>query len=103
MRLRQRFGTASNVVASYFGVDGLAFCASPPIGGLSVFELEDVVVTQFRINVTCGPSQERTLLTGPHMVSDIHCFSCKKKLGWKYVRNKTSSWQCSLTGCVDTV
>lgn len=39
----------------------------------------------FRVNVGCGPAEERVLLTGLHAVADIYCESCKTMLGWKYV------------------
>lgn len=38
-----------------------------------------------RVNVGCGPAEERVLLTGLHAVADIHCENCKTTLGWKYV------------------
>lgn len=38
-----------------------------------------------RLNVGCGPAEERILLTGLHAVADIYCESCKTTLGWKYV------------------
>ena len=37
-----------------------------------------------RVNVGCGPAEERVLLTGLHAVADIFCESCKTTLGWKY-------------------
>ncbi|XP_059175960.1 protein yippee-like 1 [Physella acuta] len=37
-----------------------------------------------RVNVGCGPAEERVLLTGLHAVADIYCESCKTTLGWKY-------------------
>lgn len=40
----------------------------------------------FRVNVGCGPAEERVLLTGLHAVADIFCECCKTTLGWKYVR-----------------
>lgn len=39
----------------------------------------------FRVNVGCGPAEERVLLTGLHAVADIYCECCKTTLGWKYV------------------
>ncbi|KAL3320523.1 hypothetical protein Ciccas_000787 [Cichlidogyrus casuarinus] len=36
------------------------------------------------VNVTCGKTEERTLLTGNHLVTDILCEFCKHPLGWKY-------------------
>nr|CAD7452251.1 unnamed protein product [Timema tahoe] len=38
----------------------------------------------FRVNVGCGPAEERVLLTGLHAVADIYCECCKTTLGWKY-------------------
>ncbi|KAK2165973.1 hypothetical protein LSH36_44g16022 [Paralvinella palmiformis] len=37
-----------------------------------------------RVNVGCGPAEERVLLTGLHAVADIFCECCKTTLGWKY-------------------
>ncbi|KAK4812219.1 hypothetical protein QYF61_011241 [Mycteria americana] len=37
-----------------------------------------------RVNVGCGPAEERVLLTGLHAVADIYCENCKTTLGWKY-------------------
>lgn len=38
-----------------------------------------------RVNVGCGPAEERLLLTGLHAVADIYCENCHTTLGWKYV------------------
>jgi hypothetical protein len=38
-----------------------------------------------RINVSEGPTEERTLITGIHTVCDIYCNVCQAVLGWKYV------------------
>lgn len=38
-----------------------------------------------RVNVGCGPAEQRLLLTGLHSVADIFCQSCNTTLGWKYV------------------
>ncbi|MGH0179871.1 UNVERIFIED_CONTAM: hypothetical protein FKN15_013986 [Acipenser sinensis] len=40
--------------------------------------------TAARVNVGCGPAEERVLLTGLHAVADIYCENCKTTLGWKY-------------------
>lgn len=45
-----------------------------------------------RVNVGCGPAEERVLLTGLHAVADIHCENCKTTLGWKYVSTEESGW-----------
>jgi hypothetical protein len=42
----------------------------------------------FRVNVGCGPAEERVLLTGLHAVADIFCECCKTTLGWKYVSHQ---------------
>lgn len=49
----------------------------------------------FRVNVGCGPAEERLLLTGLHAVADIYCENCHTTLGWKYV----SFYTC--TKCAD--
>ncbi|KAI9295903.1 yippee-like protein [Neoconidiobolus thromboides FSU 785] len=35
-------------------------------------------------NTNLGPKQERVLLTGLHILSDIRCKNCNNNLGWKY-------------------
>lgn len=42
-------------------------------------------MSHFRVNIACGPAEDRVLLTGLHAVADIYCKSCKTTLGWKYV------------------
>ena len=37
------------------------------------------------LNVNSGPTENRLLLTGLHVVADIYCNSCDTRLGWKYV------------------
>ncbi len=44
-----------------------------------------IIFSPCRVNVGCGPAEERVLLTGLHAVADIYCESCKTTLGWKYV------------------
>lgn len=46
-----------------------------------------------RVNVGCGPAEERVLLTGLHAVADIYCENCKTTLGWKYVSMKGPGWK----------
>ncbi|EDV22059.1 uncharacterized protein TRIADDRAFT_29408 [Trichoplax adhaerens] len=36
------------------------------------------------VNISCGPAEQRYLLTGLHVVCDIFCECCKAPLGWKY-------------------
>ena len=61
--------------------DLFIFCVR--VGGL--FLRVYVIVLFFRVNVGCGPAEERVLLTGLHAVADIFCECCKTTLGWKYV------------------
>uniref|UniRef100_A0A9J7WXS2 Protein yippee-like n=2 Tax=Cyprinus carpio TaxID=7962 RepID=A0A9J7WXS2_CYPCA len=44
----------------------------------------DIIFSSIRVNVGCGPAEERVLLTGLHAVADIYCENCKTTLGWKY-------------------
>ncbi|XP_058199303.1 protein yippee-like At5g53940 [Rhododendron vialii] len=37
------------------------------------------------VNVSVGPTEERTMLSGLHTVSDVFCCCCGQILGWKYV------------------
>lgn len=37
------------------------------------------------VNVRVGRPENRQLVTGAHVVADIHCAVCGAKLGWKYV------------------
>lgn len=37
------------------------------------------------INTNSGPTENRLLLTGLHVVADIYCNACETRLGWKYV------------------
>jgi hypothetical protein len=38
------------------------------------------------INVYEGPSEEKILLTGVHIVKDVFCKKCKGYVGWTYVK-----------------
>ena len=38
------------------------------------------------LNVNEGPSEEKMLLTGIHIVRDIFCKSCSAYVGWTYVK-----------------
>ncbi|XP_075261893.1 protein yippee-like isoform X2 [Convolutriloba macropyga] len=37
------------------------------------------------VNISCGPCEDRILLTGLHSVCDIFCDCCRTTLGWKYL------------------
>eukprot|EP01104_Vermistella_antarctica_P011694 TRINITY_DN3299_c0_g1_i3.p1 TRINITY_DN3299_c0_g1~~TRINITY_DN3299_c0_g1_i3.p1 ORF type:complete len:141 (+),score=22.28 TRINITY_DN3299_c0_g1_i3:379-801(+) len=36
------------------------------------------------VNVHCGKTEERVLITGLHSVADVLCNDCQSVLGWKY-------------------
>ncbi len=38
------------------------------------------------VNVVLGKVEERTLITGVHIVADLYCSNCFALAGWKYVR-----------------
>ncbi|NXL30706.1 YPEL1 protein, partial [Glaucidium brasilianum] len=54
------------------------------ISKASGFAIDVIYSLFFRVNVGCGPAEERVLLTGLHAVADIYCENCKTTLGWKY-------------------
>ena len=37
------------------------------------------------INIRVGRSEDRNLVTGPHVVADISCVHCNIVVGWKYI------------------
>ncbi len=43
------------------------------------------------LNIRIGRLENRQLVTGWHVVADISCGACSKKLGWKYVDAKEKS------------
>lgn len=45
-----------------------------------------------RTNVALGEKEERRLMTGAHVVADIHCNVCDSVLGWKYVSEDQHLW-----------
>lgn len=63
----------------------LLFGALHPLLSLTSSDLFLTSCLSRRVNVGCGPAEERVLLTGLHAVADIYCENCKTTLGWKYV------------------
>ncbi|ODA76515.1 hypothetical protein RJ55_07785 [Drechmeria coniospora] len=43
------------------------------------------------VNIRVGRSEDRQLVTGWHVVADICCATCSRKLGWKYVDAREQS------------
>lgn len=59
----------------------------------------DVAHVALRINVALGQREERRLITGHHVVADIHCKVCDSVLGWKYVRVPVTAYLPYLLVC----
>ena len=38
------------------------------------------------INVFLGPSSEKEMMTGRHVVADIYCVQCSVVIGWTYLK-----------------
>ena len=51
----------------------------------TTFELAAKKLSADVINVDTGPTENRLLLTGLHVVADIYCCNCESRLGWKYL------------------
>ncbi|KAM4066043.1 yippee zinc-binding/DNA-binding /Mis18, centromere assembly domain-containing protein [Hirsutella rhossiliensis] len=74
---------ASQIVSKGFtGRYGRAFLVAPPSA-----PAED----QALVNIRVGRNEDRQLVTGWHVVADICCATCSRKLGWKYVDAKENS------------
>ncbi|KAK2594386.1 hypothetical protein QQS21_007892 [Conoideocrella luteorostrata] len=72
---------ASQIISKGFtGRYGRAFLVAPP--GSTKDSL---------LNIRIGRSEDRQLVTGWHVVADICCATCGRKLGWKYVDAKEQS------------
>lgn len=79
-------------------IDDAALCGLYLCGhcGTHLAAVDDLISRQFQgrhgkaylvanvVNVTCGPCEERMLMTGLHSVCDIACVACEGILGWKY-------------------
>ncbi|KAL7942468.1 yippee domain-containing protein [Trichoderma barbatum] len=71
--------TSQIVSKGFTGRYGRAYLMSPPPAGSSL------------LNVRIGKNENRQLVTGWHVVADICCGICSRKLGWKYVDAKEES------------
>lgn len=60
-----------------------------PFNGFEFLRINKESLFVSRVNVGCGPAEERLLLTGLHAVADIYCENCHTTLGWKYVSAPT--------------
>ncbi|KAK4087099.1 hypothetical protein Purlil1_8618 [Purpureocillium lilacinum] len=91
---------ASQIISKGFtGRYGRAFLVAPPPtpadkarGGGGVDEkAKDAKDQGLLANIRVGRSEDRQLVTGWHVVADICCATCSRKLGWKYVDAKEQS------------
>lgn len=74
---------ASQIISKGFtGRYGRAFLVAPPPPPADTTTL---------LNIRIGRSEDRQLVTGWHVVADICCATCSRKLGWKYVDAKEQS------------
>lgn len=74
---------ASQIVSKGFtGRYGRAFLVAPPPPPADERDL---------VNIRVGRSEDRQLVTGWHVVADICCATCSRKLGWKYVDAREKS------------
>ncbi len=78
------------------GVSSVVCLNHPTQKGQKVMLNFEILFSSIRVNVGCGPAEERVLLTGLHAVADIYCENCKTTLGWKYV-SSGSDWIHTLT------
>ncbi|UNI15740.1 hypothetical protein JDV02_002246 [Purpureocillium takamizusanense] len=91
---------ASQIISKGFtGRYGRAFLVAPPVlpadkarrrGGIDE-KAKDVKDQGLLANIRIGRSEDRQLVTGWHVVADICCATCSRKLGWKYVDAKEQS------------
>ncbi|KAL7909742.1 yippee domain-containing protein [Trichoderma velutinum] len=71
--------TSQIVSKGFTGRYGRAYLISPPPAASSL------------LNIRMGKNENRQLVTGWHVVADICCGICSRKLGWKYVDAKEES------------
>ncbi|PNP58029.1 hypothetical protein THARTR1_02187 [Trichoderma harzianum] len=73
-------GFTSQIISKGFtGRYGRAYLIAPPPADPSL------------LNIRIGKNENRQLVTGWHVVADICCGICSRKLGWKYVDAKEES------------
>ncbi|XP_031398939.1 putative yippee-like protein Os10g0369500 isoform X1 [Punica granatum] len=48
------------------------------------------------VNISLGPSENRNLTTGLHIVNDIYCSSCQQILGWRYEKRDCLHWKIGI-------
>ncbi|KZZ91068.1 yippee family protein [Moelleriella libera RCEF 2490] len=100
--------TSQIVSKGFTGRNGRAYLVEPPSPGpppspqsatssfsypTSLLQQRQQQQQQQRIlhNIRVGRNEDRHLSTGWHVVADICCATCSKKVGWKYVDAKEES------------
>eukprot|EP01016_Furgasonia_blochmanni_P031032 TRINITY_DN3212_c0_g1_i14.p3 TRINITY_DN3212_c0_g1~~TRINITY_DN3212_c0_g1_i14.p3 ORF type:complete len:105 (+),score=2.48 TRINITY_DN3212_c0_g1_i14:164-478(+) len=73
------------VSKGFKGKTGKAYLFNVAQEQLKYFFCEVYIELECRVNVSCGPVEERILISGLHLVCDIYCKSCHTIVGWKYV------------------
>ncbi|KAL7786673.1 yippee zinc-binding/DNA-binding /Mis18, centromere assembly domain-containing protein [Trichoderma ceciliae] len=79
--------TSQIVSKGFTGRYGRAYLISPPPAG----QMDPGASPSSLLNIRIGKNENRQLVTGWHVVADICCGICSRKLGWKYVDAKEES------------
>ncbi|UKZ88427.1 uncharacterized protein TrAFT101_004187 [Trichoderma asperellum] len=79
--------TSQIISKGFTGRYGRAYLISPP----SADSKDPKASPASLLNVRIGKNENRQLVTGWHVVADIFCGICSRKLGWKYVDAKEES------------
>ncbi|KAH6610801.1 yippee family [Trichoderma cornu-damae] len=79
--------TSQIISKGFTGRYGRAYLISPPAAGPG----GPGDTSSSLLNIRIGKNENRQLVTGWHIVADICCGICSRKLGWKYVDAKEES------------
>lgn len=79
--------TSQIISKGFTGRYGRAYLISPPPAD----SVNPKTSSTSLLNVRVGKNENRQLVTGWHVVADICCGICSRKLGWKYVDAKEES------------
>ncbi|KAM0454697.1 hypothetical protein ACHAO4_004510 [Trichoderma viride] len=79
--------TSQIISKGFTGRYGRAYLISPPPADSANEKASPTSL----LNVRIGKNENRQLVTGWHVVADICCGICSRKLGWKYVDAKEES------------
>jgi hypothetical protein len=72
------------VSKGFTGRHGRAYLVSPP-------DFSPLKSGPDLMNVKLGQPENRVLVTGRHVVSDVQCATCRARVGWKYIDAKEES------------